>query len=855
MNTNKAIIHFGAQVRFSVLSEHLIRAEYAADGNFLDGPTLAIAQRRFQEARIEVLESDEKIEIRTPHLQLTYSGKGERFSGANLQIQYDCEGNRGAWKFGDANTGALPGTLRTLDKMDGPTKIEMKVVDGERQQVRSTPEFIPGYISRSGYTVYDDSKTIPLTNRNGAGEPWVAPRRDSGDQDIYFAAYGKDYYLGLSTMALIMGKQPIPPRFAMGLWFSRYWEFTDRDLESIVRTHDRLNIPLDVLVIDMDWHKPGWTGYSWNPTYFPDPDDTLAFLQDQNIHITMNLHPADGVASHEDQYSVMCLEMGMDPSLKETVAFDCTDPQFMDAYFRLLHHPFEDQGVRFWWMDWQQGQSCDLEGLDPLPWLNELHWRDLARRFPRRRPMIFSRFGGPGAGRYVIGFSGDTHITWNSLAFQPNFTATAANIGYGYWSHDIGGHVEGDDTDPELYTRWVQFGAYSPVLRLHECKNLEDHRFLWNYRRPYQDVLIESARNRYRMLPYIMSELNYCWVADTSLCMPMYYEYPEVEAAYEAKDQYFFGRQMIVAPITEAANEMSSLASKRLWIPEGEWIDYANGRVHVGPMWIEESYPLEEVPLLVRKGAIWVEQTDQMRAGRGSFEHPVIVLAGEADSRYLWTEDDGDSTDYQNDQVAGILIQQTVSDKYTRIEFQRQGESKHDGFLAKRNFSLRLPFRAVPDSIQFGETLIEYKKRGGGQSWRYDGNRMEIVIDLGKVNLDELSSIEIRTSAENAAVDASLYVYRHARLNLAWRQVQCAAMGGKLAPHKHAISWLAQTGSRITHFPDQFADEIRSFESKWLGFSEDFTDFHRFVQENKDVPNELVYPRQSRVLTILQATE
>src|SRR5690606_7444462 len=152
------------------------------------------------------------------------------------------------------------------------------------------------------------------------------------------------------------------------------------------------------------------------------------------------------------------------------VPFDCTDARFMDAYFRLLHHPHEERGVRFWWMDWQQGGSCRIGGLDPLAWLNLLHWRGLATRFPHPRPMIFSRFGGPGAGRYPVGFSGDTHISWESLAFQPQFTATAANIGYGYWSHDIGGHFFADSTDPELYTRWVQFGAYSPVLRLHHTK-------------------------------------------------------------------------------------------------------------------------------------------------------------------------------------------------------------------------------------------------------------------------------------------------------------------------------------------------------------------------------------------------
>jgi alpha-glucosidase len=87
-----------------------------------------------------------------------------------------------------------------------------------------------------------------------------------------------------------------------------------------------------------------------------------------------------------------------------------------------------------------------------------------------RRPICFSRYGGIGAGRYPIGFSGDTYITWDSLAYQPWFTATASNVLYGTWSHDIGGHMSGENT-PELYTRWMQFGLFSPILRTHANKS------------------------------------------------------------------------------------------------------------------------------------------------------------------------------------------------------------------------------------------------------------------------------------------------------------------------------------------------------------------------------------------------
>ena len=156
--------------------------------------------------------------------------------------------------------------------------------------------------------------------------------------------------------------------------------------------------------------------------------------------------------------------MGIDPASELAVNFDPTDPDFMEAYLEELHHPLEDEGVDFWWLDWQQGGVTKVPGLDPLWLLNHFHYLDSGR--DGKRPLTFSRYAGIGSHRYPIGFSGDTHITWESLDFQPYFTATASNAGYGWWSHDIGGHFKGY-LDDDLATRWVQLGVFSPVNRLH----------------------------------------------------------------------------------------------------------------------------------------------------------------------------------------------------------------------------------------------------------------------------------------------------------------------------------------------------------------------------------------------------
>src|SRR5262249_12796642 len=244
--------------------------------------------------------------------------------------------------------------------------------------------------------------------------PWPRPRKRPGATDWYFMAYGHDYPRALADYTRIAGRIPLPPRFAFGTWWSRYWAYSEPELRQLVREFQDHHVPLDVLVIDMDWHLDGWTGYTWNPKYFPDPEGFLKWVHEQGLRVTLNLHPAEGVGKQEKQFADFARRMGFDPAKIDGVPFDPADPKFVEAYFDLLHHPLEKQGVDFWWIDWQQGMQTRIAGLDPLWWLNYLHWMDMEQRAEQthRRPLLFSRWGGLGNHRYQIGFSGDTYSNW-----------------------------------------------------------------------------------------------------------------------------------------------------------------------------------------------------------------------------------------------------------------------------------------------------------------------------------------------------------------------------------------------------------------------------------------------------------
>lgn len=509
----RAIVIAG-HARFSVLTPQLVRMEWAADGTFEDHATLVFLNRRLPvpEFTHETAPDGGRTIIKTSVLTLDYTpGNSDgKFGADNLSITFSLNGKEMVWKPGMEDIGNLLGTTRTLDGVRG-----------------SDVKLEPGLISRDGWTVVDDSTRPLFDSANFAfteGEqspwPWVMSRRPGDRQDWYFFGYGHDYKRALYEFTLVAGKIPLPPRFAFGAWWSRYWSYTDQEFNELIQGFHQHDIPLDVLVIDMDWHPTfselvgdrkvdasghelGWTGYSWNRLLFPDPDQFLALVHEQGLKATVNIHPASGVQPWEDRYTQMARTMGIDPTTKQYVPFDITDKKFATNYMDIMLHPLERQGIDFFWLDWQQEQTTKIPHLNPTWWLNYVFFTDQERE--GKRALLFHRWGGLGNHRYEIGFSGDTISVWDSLAFQPYFTATAANVGYSYWSHDIGGHMPGT-IEPELYLRWVQWGIFSPILRTHTAKNPDAERRIWAYAEPYADLMRQSFARRYALQPYIYTE-------------------------------------------------------------------------------------------------------------------------------------------------------------------------------------------------------------------------------------------------------------------------------------------------------------------------------------------------------------
>lgn len=561
--------------RITVLTSRLFRLEYSREQQFEDRLSQIVVNRDFDEVACTFSLDGDAVRIATADSVMWVSRDSFDFS-----VKSPCDGS--VWSWG-APLHNLGGTARTLDNADGAIPLE------------------DGIFSEEGIGILEDRSCL-------LGDAGELCSRSSDGIDLYVFLYGKRFEEGLRAFYQLSGSTPLLPKFALGNWWSRFWPYTQQEYLELMDRFDQECLPISVSVLDMDWHVTkvpegysGWTGYTWNRELIPDPKELLSQLHQRGKHVTLNLHPADGVQPFEEGYRRMAETMGLSPDENKTIPFDFVDDRFRAGYFDALLHPLEQEGVDFWWIDWQQGTQSKIPGLDPLWLLNHYHFLDAAKE--GKQPLILSRYAGPGSHRYPIGFSGDTVVSWDSLKFQPYFTATAANIGYGWWSHDIGGHMNGV-RDDELACRWVQFGVFSPINRLHSTCNRFAGKEPWKYRHDIREIMGRFLRLRHQLIPYLHAMNHRCHEEGIPLIRPMYHGWPGSEDAYRCPNQYEFGSQMIVAPVVTPGDLKQGISKTDVWLPDGTYYDFFTGIRYKGGRWVRAYRPLSSIPVFVKAGGI-----------------------------------------------------------------------------------------------------------------------------------------------------------------------------------------------------------------------------------------------------------
>lgn len=682
--------------RITVLQDRLFRLEYSANKKFRDEATQSVWFRDMPAQNFRVEEQSGSLLVITPACTLTV-----RENRADCRIEWNGE------SLTIDNADNLKGTYRTLDCCNGKKMVDLPWAALQHKEILDEVPLENGVCSKKGVAVFDDADSLTL---GADGE--VKPLRGDGS-DEYIFVYGDDYRAAVRALYLITGNVPLIPRFALGNWWSRYYVYTDKSYLRLLNSFEEQDIPLTVATIDMDWHyskemerdlhitekgrntpfyggNDGWTGYSWNKRLFPDYKAFLKKIQEKNLKITLNLHPADGIRWWEDCYENMANALGRDATSGEQIRFDIANPKFINAYFAQVHKPYEADGVAFWWIDWQQGMNSAIEGLDPLWSLNHYHYLDNAVN--HSNGLILSRYCGIGSHRYPLGFSGDTYISWETLDYLPYFTATASNVGYTWWSHDIGGHMMGEKDD-ELYLRHIQYGVFSPINRLHCCEAVTCTKEPWAYGNGAGEIAKNWLRLRHSLIPYLYTASYRTHKDGIALVEPLYNQWKTPEA-YAYKNEYLFGEQLLVAPVTQAA-ESDGFARVEMWIPEGKWTDIFTGAQYTADekgKKVTMLRKMESIPVLIKSGGVLPLSLDKGNSIANPEKMEIRVYEG--NGSYTLYED-GSVQNTSGELFTTFKTEYTEKDGVAKQALTISAMGDANVAPEKRTFAVR--FKDIPD--------------------------------------------------------------------------------------------------------------------------------------------------------------
>ncbi|MEV6520317.1 TIM-barrel domain-containing protein [Longispora sp. NPDC051575] len=564
-----------------------------------------------------------------------------------------------------------------------------------------------GLLSRDGSYLLDDTTTAIIntdgteTARPGhSGQPY---------QDGYFFGYGHDYRQGLKDLRDLTGPAVLLPRSAFGNWYSRYQAYKDSDYrDTLIPGFRNHQVPLDTLVVDTDWKSPNaWNGWEWNQNLFPDPKGFMTWAAGQGLKVSLNVHPS--IATGDPKYSATSQTAGGTLvnadcyGIGACKVFDFRNPAHLRAYFDLHTAIEQQQGQPIWWLDQSLGEAAPTRaGMTADSWINA---RYAAREDAAgRRGFVLARIGGNGSDystftppptgawgehRSAIHFTGDTSPSWSMLSYEAYFTTReGSGIGMPYVSHDITGFNGAPAAD--LYARWIQFGAFQPILRIHSS-DTSASRLPWDVGGAGGASAEKFLRLREALIPYTYTLARQATDTGLPIVRGLYLNYPEHNEAYAYDRQYLYGDDVLVAPVTTAG---TGTVNTTVWFPPGTWTDYFTGRTYTGPSTAQVATTLDTMPVFLRSGGIMPTRTDYVdHANQKPLNQVTLDVAAGGNGTFGLYEDAGEGNAYRSGESANTPIAYTDSSHQLTIS-PRQGT--FPGAVANRAWTAK--FRNVPSA-------------------------------------------------------------------------------------------------------------------------------------------------------------
>ena len=604
----------GDKYRFTVLTERLIRLEFNNDGKFNDLPTMLVSNRNFKKPIFDFKENTTYLEITTSYFKLIYN-KGKNYKNVK-NFRVELLNTDRYWNYGHVEARNYSAPLRI-----------------ENGKIINTKSLY----SNDGFaSIVDDTK---LMGENGI------PLDSDARVDIYLFMYNNDFNLCLKDYFNLTGYPALIPRFALGNWWSRNNDYNDSTLKELIDNFKKYEIPISIVLLDKDWHVRTYegknhlkTGFTFNKDYFSNPYEMINYLHSNGIRIGLNVNPTEGFYKIDDNYEQAIKYLKQQEN--GVIPFNVLDPKCVDVYLKLYMHPLDAIGIDFFWLDFLNKDNILNDYL-----VKYYQFKDMTRNY-KRRPFLLGYNDTIAEHRYPVLYSGKTVVSWDSLKQIPFYNINAANNGISFYSHDVGGYFKGIE-DNELYIRYVQLATFSPILKFGADKGTYYKREPWRWNIKTLGIVRDYLQLRHKLIPYLYSEAYKYYKEGVNIITPLYHKAKEMYDDPLYKDEYYFGSQLFICPITKKKDYVMDRVVHRFYIPEGVWYDFFTGKKFPGNKDYVTFYKDQHYPVFAKAGSIIpLGRNDNINDTTPPKDMEIHFFPGVSNEYYLY-EDDGISSLYE----------------------------------------------------------------------------------------------------------------------------------------------------------------------------------------------------------------
>lgn len=692
--SNKESCIIGNKYRITILTPRLARLEYTPSGKFIDDPTALVINRTFPKTPYGITESETLIQIDTGIFTITYV-KDRNFKAGN---------------FG-SNLKAVINNTTIEWQMNSPQVKNLRGINYSIDSIKDKIILDTGLYSLDGYAIVKDN--TPILTENDIFIP-----REEGSKDIYLFMYNKDFDGCLNDYFTLTGYPNLIPRYALGAWWYKNDNYTSKDIISLVDRFNKDNIPISIFLLGDSWRG--------NNNYIPSIDlkNVSNYLTQKNIKLGVTINPNLEITKGTNEYNLIS-----NYTNEEKFKFIPLSNEKLGIYLNMFINNLEVQGVELYSIDYNNPN-------DKIDLWKFAHYHHGKIETRGKRGLSLTRNHGIAVHRYPIIWSGKTLVNWTTLNLLPRYNLQGYNVGVSFIAHPIGGYHNGIE-EAELYLRYIQFACFSPIFLLASEGGKYYKREPWKWNPIIENDIINFMNLRYKLIPYIYTESYNYHKTGKGIVKPFYYDYPKILDDVQYKNQYFFGQNLFVSPITNKKNIVIDRVMKKIFVPDGIWFNLLDGKQYNGAKYYTNFYRDEDYPVFVKAGSIIPMSYNINEDIPSTLELNIYPLN---DGTYNLYEDDGITNNYKK----GMYMITNFSYHYEKDNYTLKiSKSEGKNLLSKRNYLLRFKNTKNIKAVYIEDKSITY-------NCYYDKNDFIIQIN----NLIVGRDLEVNIKGENVLVSS-----------------------------------------------------------------------------------------------------